>query len=73
MSMDLEYNAQLGRAGIRAADGDGNYDNPGESKETGLVDALANIMHAAKADDVNFDEALESARNHFEAEQAGIL
>lgn len=71
MSFDIERNAQLGRSGIRAADGDGNYDNPAEDKHTGLTDALANIMHAAKADDVDFDSALESARDHFGAEQDG--
>lgn len=39
-----------------------------EDYETGLVDALANLLHFARRYDLDFDEALRMARSHHAAE-----
>ncbi len=41
-----------------------------EDYETGLVDALANLMHMARRYEIDFDQALEQARRHHDAEAA---
>lgn len=69
MSYDIEHNVTLGRAAVRAGDVDGNYTSPYEDKATGYVDALTNIMHAAKADGVSFDVAVDAARMCYEEER----
>lgn len=40
-----------------------------EDYETGLVDALVNLMHFARRYDIDFDAQLASARRHFDAER----
>lgn len=60
-----EQRIQLGRAAIRAGDRDLNC---ASDPQTGYVDALANIMHSAHADGVDFDRAALSALAHFIAE-----
>lgn len=54
-----------------------DYDN-GEGVDTALVDLLADLMHWGSRKRRHsaydkFEGALDSARNHFEAEEAGIL
>ena len=41
-----------------------------EDYETGLVDALANLMHYARRYRIDFNAALESAHMHHNAEKA---
>lgn len=62
--------ASWGRVAVRVGDRDGNYANG--DLHTGYVDALANIMHAARADEVDFFSALDSATEHYEAEIAEV-
>lgn len=40
-----------------------------EDYETGLVDALANLMHFARRYEIDFDSSLDSARMHHDAEK----
>jgi hypothetical protein len=60
---DNAKRAEHGRAAMHAGDVDGNAAS-GDA-HTGYVDALANMMHAARADGVDFDSALDSARMHY--------
>lgn len=39
--------------------------------QTNLTDLLADLMHYAQAHELPFDQCVESARTHFEAEDAG--
>lgn len=64
----IERSAALGRAAVEVGDVDGNY-RAGDLR-TGYVDALANVMHAARADGVDFWDALDSASMHYSAEVA---
>lgn len=40
-----------------------------EDYETGLQDALANLLHFARRYDIDFDHELQMARSHHNAEQ----
>ena len=48
----------------------GNPDERDRNK-TALIDCLTDLMHWADAFDVSFDNALRTARSHFDAEQRG--
>lgn len=39
-----------------------------EDYETGLVDALTNLMHMARRYDIDFDAKLDEARHHHDVE-----
>lgn len=39
-----------------------------EDYESGLIDALANLMHFARRYEIDFGQALDSARNHHNVE-----
>lgn len=41
-----------------------------EDYETGLVDALANLMHFARRYEIDFDDHLAQARRHHDAEKS---
>lgn len=43
----------------------------GTDRETALVDLLADLMHWARAENQSFDDALSTARMHFEEEEEG--
>lgn len=52
-----------------ALTGDGNGERMGlEDYESGLVDALANLVHFARRYEIDFDQALASAQLHHTAE-----
>lgn len=63
--MNNERRAHYGRVAVLVGDSDGNYDT---DKRTAYVDALANIRHAARADGIDFFDALSLASLHFGAE-----
>jgi hypothetical protein len=66
MTWNNERRAECGGNAVQAGTPDFEYNDP----QTNLVDALTNIMHHAAAE-CDFDQALRSARMHFEAEQEG--
>lgn len=63
----LEQNIAVGKAALRA----GSQDFGMNDLQTDLVDTLANLMHAAEDEGLDFDQALSSAEGHFNDEQEG--
>ncbi len=42
-----------------------------DDRQTGVIDLLADLMHYADQEGLNFKECLRIARNHFEEEKGG--
>lgn len=62
----IQRNIDIGRAAIRA--GDVDYHCAQGNHPIGYADVLASIMHSADADGVDFDTAVERARQYHDAE-----
>lgn len=60
-----EDRAASGLTAMEAA----SVDDPGT--QSGLVDLLANLMHTAKAESLDFEDAVRVAAMHFDAEEGG--
>jgi len=48
-----------------------SQDPSGDDRRTVLVDLIADLRHYALAHDINFEDALTSATNHYLAESVG--
>lgn len=65
-SIGMKVAAEYGRAAVDVGAPDK------EGPQTELTDTLANIMHYANYYEHDFEAALVSARNHFEAERTAL-